>query len=297
VRALYVAESENAALGVGDRLRDTLAIPVSRFDPLGGEQPPAGATAGSFAGAAGLLYLFGRGKGLPINFVRPREPKPPIDPNRRLLTWAGIAAGVLVLIGGIGGYALVAANQKKVDALQKQKKDLDEDLVRFDADERRIAAVDQWQKSEIVWLDEIYNLTARFPDVNKVKLTEMIAEPMPMPPQPGRPVDTDKPVAMVKLKGVTTDADSQPQLMRELVRDVARVFPTNRRGTNAGGRRQSLVEWGATYQLAHQDREQFAARPAFEAKPPDRGRNRNRGGGGMPNIGDFADMFNMGVLP
>jgi len=34
VRALYVAEATGPTLGVGDRLRDTLAIPVYRFDPL-----------------------------------------------------------------------------------------------------------------------------------------------------------------------------------------------------------------------------------------------------------------------
>src|SRR5205085_8447236 len=131
---------------------------------------------------------------------------------------------------------------------------LDTQLTQLDADERRIAAVDQWQKSEIVWLDEIYNLTARFPDVNRVRLTELIAEPIPLPPpQPGRPVDADKPVALVKLKGMTTDDNSLSALMRELVKDVARVIPTSRKGTNTGGgRRQSNVEWGATYQVAHQ---------------------------------------------
>src|SRR5439155_15118662 len=41
VRALYVAEATGPTLGVGDRLRDTLAIPVFRFDPLAGLQPPA----------------------------------------------------------------------------------------------------------------------------------------------------------------------------------------------------------------------------------------------------------------
>jgi hypothetical protein len=296
VRALYVAEGNGSTVGVGDRLRDTLAIPVFRFDPLGGAEPPSGAKAGSFAGVAGLLHLYGRGKELPINFVRPREPKPPADPNRRLFAWAGIAAGVLLLVGGTAGYALVAGKQKGLDQLLDQNRTLDAQLGQLDADERRIAAVDQWQKSEIVWLDEIYNLTARFPDVNRVRLTELVAEPIPQqPPQPGRPqVDPDKPVALVKLKGVTTDDNSLTALMRELVKDVARVIPTMRKGTNTGGRRQSNVEWSATYQLAHQSPEQFTRK--FTASVPERNRNRNRGRGGQ-DAGDAADFFLNGGLP
>ena len=88
VRALYVAEAESLTLGVGDRIRDTLAIPVHRFDPLAGLEPPPGATAGSFTGAAGMFHLYGRSRVLPVNFVKPREPKPPRDPNRRVYALA-----------------------------------------------------------------------------------------------------------------------------------------------------------------------------------------------------------------
>jgi Tfp pilus assembly PilM family ATPase len=294
VRALYVAEGNGQSLGVGDRLRDTLAIPVFRFDPLAGEQAPAGATAGSFAGVAGLLHLYGRGKGLPINFIKPREPKPPADPNRRLLTWAGIAAGLLLLIGGVIGYVTVAAKQREVDRLGKQLKGLDDDLVMLDQDERRIAAVDQWQKSEIVWLEEIYNLTARWPDVAKLRLSELSAEPLQLPPsQPGRPIDASKPVAIVKLRGLSTDDGPLSTLMRELVKDAARVnakqISPNTTGTS---RRQFAQQWSTSYQLAHDT----PNRKPFVAQAPDRGRNRNRGRGG-PDVGDAVDFFLNGGVP
>ncbi|HEX4592580.1 MAG TPA: hypothetical protein VH120_21835, partial [Gemmataceae bacterium] len=266
---------------------------VFRFDPLAGVEPPAGAAAGSFAGIAGLLHLHGRGNALPINFVHPREPKPPADPNRRMLTWAGIAAGILVLLGGATGYALVASKQKEVDALLKQQAEFDAELSKLDMDRRRIAAVDQWQKSSIVWLDELYNLTSRFPDVNRVRLTELIAQPLPLPPpQPGRSIDPDKPVAEVKLKGVTTDDNALSALGRELVRDVARVAPPTKKGNNTGGRRQARVEWGYTYQLAQQDKDQITSRKALTVSPPARGRNR-----GGPDLGGFPDMFNLGGQP
>jgi Tfp pilus assembly PilM family ATPase len=96
VRALYVAEVAGPSLGLGDRLRDTLAIPVFRFDPLAGLALPAGTAVGSFAGIAGLVHLAGKGKRLPINFVHAREPKAPVDPNRRRLAWVAAVAGLLL---------------------------------------------------------------------------------------------------------------------------------------------------------------------------------------------------------
>ena len=141
----------------------------------------------------------------------PREPKPPADPNRRLLTWVGIAAAAIILAVGIFGYAQLARLDREIARRDADDNRLDSDLKALDPDERRIAAIDQWQKSEIVWLDEIYNLTARFPDVSKVKLTELQAEPMrnPRPSRASRRPDTEgKPIAQVKLTGVTTDDSS-----------------------------------------------------------------------------------------
>lgn len=294
VRALYVAEGDSPAISVGDRLRDTLAIPVFRFDPLAGEQAPAGSTAGSFAGIAGLLHLYGKGKGLPINFVRPREPKPPADPNRRLMAWAGIAAGVLVLAAGIVGYSVVASKNRDVVRLTKEKAELDEMLLTLDQDERRIAAVDQWQKSEIIWLEELYNLTARFPDVTKLRLTELRGEPLQLaPPQPGRLVEATKPVAQVKLKGLSTDDGPLSTLMRELVKDAARVNPKQIAPNTTGtSRRQFAQQWSTSYQLTHET----PNRKAFVATPPDRTRTRGRGRGG-PDAGDVTDFFLNGGVP
>src|SRR5262249_58868462 len=100
-----------------DRLRDTLAIPVFRFDPLVGLEPPEGVASGSFAGAAGLLHLQGRSRELPVNFVHPREPKPPRDPNRRVYALAGGLVAALILGAGALGYRQLAAQDKRLREL------------------------------------------------------------------------------------------------------------------------------------------------------------------------------------
>jgi Tfp pilus assembly PilM family ATPase len=290
VRALYVAEAEGPSLGIADRLRDTLAIPVFRFDPLGGQAPPVGSTVGSFAGAAGLLHLYGRSKELPINFVKPREPKPPADPSRKLLAWAGGIAAALVLALGVVGYSLVAAKQKEVDRLQGTIRTLDESLSKVDQDERRIAAMDQWLKSEIVWPDELYDLTDRFPDITRLRLTEMNAEALQLPPaQPGVKLrDDTKPVARVKLKGLSSNDDPPSALVRQLVKDapfVARVDPKDTRPNTTGNRRQFAIQWSTAYYLAHRPKDQYVRKLTVAAPE----RNRNRGGGG--ELGGFPQFF------
>jgi hypothetical protein len=178
--------------------------------------------------------------------------------------------------------------------LTKEKAELDEMLLTLDQDERRIAAVDQWQKSEIVWLEELYNLTARFPDVTKLRLTELTAEPLQLaPPQPGRLVEATKPVAQVKLKGLSTDDGPLSTLMRELVKDAARVNPKQIAPNTTGtSRRQFAQQWSTSYQLTHET----PNRKAFVATPPDRTRIRGRGRGG-PDPGDMTDGFLNGGVP
>src|SRR5262249_56370006 len=73
VRALYVTESTGPTRSVGDRLRETLAIPVIAFDPLTALEQPFSGSPGAFAGVAGLIRL-AAGTSLPINFVQPRPP-------------------------------------------------------------------------------------------------------------------------------------------------------------------------------------------------------------------------------
>src|SRR5207248_2527280 len=175
VRALYVAEGSGPALGVRDRLRDTLAIPVHSFDPLAGLAEVPSAPRGAFAGLVGLILLQGRGRELPINFVKPREPKPPVDPNRRtVLVGAGVAAAVLFGLVSFG-YARLAAKDREVTKAQRELDDLTQQLTQLAPEEMRINAIDDWTGGQVVWLDELYDLTQRFPDVNQMRVVTLEA--------------------------------------------------------------------------------------------------------------------------
>jgi Tfp pilus assembly PilM family ATPase len=176
VQALFVAEGD-APGGWSGRIRAGLSIPVQSFDPIAeieNDIPPE--ARGSFAGLAGIAYLRARSAELPVNFIEPREPKSDRDPNKRLFAIVG-AAAALLLIGGLGiGRFVVSKKTSQAVALKMQKNELDDDLRNLEESVRRVKAVREWNDKGVNWLDELYDLTARFPDPKGTEVTVLIGQ-------------------------------------------------------------------------------------------------------------------------
>lgn len=204
VRALYLAEGGNRA-ALRELLQNTLAIPVHVLDPFAGLQLadlPSGPR-GSFAGVLGIVHAHADKRGLPIDFLHPKEPKSERNPHKLQLI-AGIAAAVLLLAAGAGwGYSRIARFDQQIAALSRDKINMDSLLTSLDEDEKRVKAISEWADSEVVWLDELYDLTERFPSIESVRLTEWVGIPSP---QSGK--NKTKHAGHISLKGVTT-AESQ----------------------------------------------------------------------------------------
>ena len=173
VEALYVAEGGRQAT-LADRLRTTLAIPVYRLDPFGGMADGNLPTEkrGAFAGAVGALYAQTLFRSLPINFLRPKEPKPPRDPNKWRAVAAVAAAGILaVSITGVG-WSMLAARDSQLKALNLTKLELDSQLLQMQEDEKRIHAVADWVDNRIIWLDEL-QLGCQIPLTDHLKVFDL----------------------------------------------------------------------------------------------------------------------------
>jgi hypothetical protein len=205
VRALYVAGGSDLA-----RLQETLAIPVYPFDPLAGvseaELPPAGRA--GFAGAAGLLHVQAAAAGVPINFAHPKEPRPAKDPNqKRYVVAAAVAATILLL-----AVAACAVHLQMLDsdetALRVTQADLESQVQRLEEDKARHKAVEDWTRSDVCWLDELYDFTSLFPEPDSIRLKVFSGEPQ----------DRSKThQAQLQLTGVTTYDD---KLMRRLTSEL-----------------------------------------------------------------------------
>ncbi len=196
VRAVYVAGTTEQA-ELRDRLQQMLGIPVFPFDPFdGAEGPdlPAGHR-GDFAGAIGLLQGYAGRRALPINFVQPKQPRPPQDPNKRKLAMAAAVVGILLLAGLGYGYKKLSDEGDKLQGLLKDKADVEQQLAALEDQVKRVKAFDEWTGNSVVWLDEIYDVTADFPNTTSLRLTGLTGAPRTKTAK-----DTD--VAQMTLKGI-----------------------------------------------------------------------------------------------
>jgi len=182
LRGVYLALSEAHENGsppfdpvlLKQRLTEMVEIPVHVFDPFGtadGPEVPAGLR-GSFAGAMGLLYGLAKNENLPINFVAPRKPAPPRNPNNlRYL----LAAGLLLATGAVFaalGVLHVSNLNKQAKELERKDADLAKELAAVQTETKIEKHLETWET--VVWLDELYELTAMAPKVDSdFKVTEV----------------------------------------------------------------------------------------------------------------------------
>jgi Tfp pilus assembly PilM family ATPase len=212
VRALYVAGgSEQASLR--ERLRDMLDVPVHAFDPFaGGERsdlPHVGR--GGFAGAIGLLQA----EQLPINFIKPREPKPVKDPNQRRLVFAGALAASLLVAGCIYCYTQLSSLDRQLTQQRNRNDDLDKLLLTMGEEDKKFKALTDWDRKGVVLLDELYDVTDKIGNHQLIRLNRFASTPKDDP--------KDKKVARITLEGmVSVDSKLANKFIDELSQDAHR---------------------------------------------------------------------------
>lgn len=213
VRAVYVAEADGTR---AEALRETLGVPVHEFDPLAGAVPgvPA-ALRGRFAGAVGLLAARAAGP-LPINFAAPRQPQTERDPAKRRLALVALAAGLLLLAGGALGYLQLSAAQGRASDLTARRDELKKALDAGGPDAKRVAAVEGWQKREVVWLDELFDLADRVPKDDSVRVTQLTATPIAVDKNGKQEAQ-----GRLELKLAATSTKAATELMSAFERDNA----------------------------------------------------------------------------
>jgi Tfp pilus assembly PilM family ATPase len=244
VRALYVqADAEPACAA----LQEALAIPVQRLEPFAALSAGAAtpAEAAGYAAAAALLRLAGQPDQLPINFLAPKEPRPAgPSPQRRRLRLAGLAAaGFLLLL--LLSQLLLANQRQRLRALQEELEDRDTVLKKLQPDKQRYEELRDWFRTAVPVLDELYELAARFPLREGLRVASLEFLPIPgnqkqpgLRPPAGRPANHPALDYTVRLVVVGTVPEGKSDLVQKLL-DALNQDPycrAERVKTNPGGK-------------------------------------------------------------
>lgn len=217
VRAVYLCGD------VSDAAREALAqalpdLPVHTIDPfagVGGQDGVPPLQRPGFTAAVGVLYARARKAGLPINFLEPRQPKPPADPNKRWV-WAA-AAGLLLLLGGGAVYGYLqqmSLGQKKVE-LDDELANLNLQVGAEKAKGSKLQALDNWDN--LNWLVEIHELNKKLPQdaVEAIRLTKFETLPLVR-------TDTARHVAEVTLTGTLLNDKAGRKVLDEFMEAIRR---------------------------------------------------------------------------
>jgi hypothetical protein len=237
LQGLYLPEATaTAGASWANFLREELPVSVYGYDPLSGtnlaESVP-GQVRSRLAASIGALALKAESDTLPINFVSPRQPRA----ERKALSprvLIGALAAVLIF-GLVVTVAYLELN--KVDDLVTSRADkknvLDSELLRLEPDTKRLEAAQEFRNREIVWLDELYDLATRVPDVDKASIVEIdgaaLPPPKKEPPRPRATTPTTGTQPSATVPSVRTPTVAKKELpvasMRIVIRTSDPVYP------------------------------------------------------------------------
>jgi Tfp pilus assembly PilM family ATPase len=179
IQAMYVSgNGDNVVLR--EALRDTLGIPVHGLDPFAADSHVQilGGNKAGFTGAVGLLHLWATDAATPVNFVKPREVKPVVDPRRRRVIVFS-TAGVIAFVGLIvAGFMLTESKKEEIRELTKTRTEKENQVKEIEPELQYLSALRDYANGSISWLDELYDLVARAPlsaKEGKFRITSMTA--------------------------------------------------------------------------------------------------------------------------
>ena len=167
VDAVYVCGDSDEQQELVRALEEELSLAAELFRPLAGQQLAAGlrdeplAHAGRYAGLIGALADEGHGSHA-LDFLHPRQPVAPAG-RRRIAILAASLCAVLALAGWYAAWSRFSAVDDEIARYTRELKDLDATVKRAVEKEAAVAAIEEWSLGNVCWLDELRDLSVRFP--------------------------------------------------------------------------------------------------------------------------------------
>ncbi len=170
--------SGNVDLDLEQRLRELNGFKVQRLDPFLLQDRVDLAERDNLAAAVGAAHLWARTETLPINFAAPKQPRVQTSPQRQRFLVYGVAAAILIAAALFYGSRLLSNRNAEISALRAEKADKEELLKKLAQDKADIDGLRDWEETSISWLDELYDLAARFPYQVGFRVKDLNAGPI-----------------------------------------------------------------------------------------------------------------------
>ncbi|HYW79557.1 MAG TPA: hypothetical protein VE890_08265, partial [Thermoguttaceae bacterium] len=175
VECVYVCGRAERCQDLLDRIDSELSLPAKSFDPFdvvdtrGVDLPEHPER---FASLLGMALDEVHDAAHAIDFLHPR--KPPKKADRRRMV--GIVAAAVVLLAIVGAYlawdTLATVNAQNL-ALSIRRRELEALKKQADKQQRTIDAIRAWQAGDVLWLEEMRELSMRFPPRGDALIQQM----------------------------------------------------------------------------------------------------------------------------
>jgi hypothetical protein len=152
-------------------------LPIRMLNPLAQEKEVAAEvkSPGCFAGAVGLAEIWSMSGPKPVNLASPRRMSAPTSVTKQRGMFYGAAAAVFfIVIIGMMWYVL-AQKRAEIAKLVAEKFEQEDYLAKNAQERADLEAYRDWEQTSVLWLDELFDLSARFPWHENFRVNQLTA--------------------------------------------------------------------------------------------------------------------------
>jgi len=165
VEGIYFFGNASEQQHLVDRIGRESMLPTKTFDPfdlvdarkISGPGAPQ-----RFVALLGMVSDEAQGAAHAVDFLHPRRPPKPLD-RRRVTIFAAAAVAVVLVAGTYLAWDAVAAVNAQNAVLAGRLKQLHASVTRAAKQRQLIDSILRWKAGEVIWLEELRELSTRFP--------------------------------------------------------------------------------------------------------------------------------------
>ncbi|MEQ8785581.1 MAG: hypothetical protein RIC55_04750 [Pirellulaceae bacterium] len=180
VERVVLCGNEQEHTDLKSRVEASLSLPVDVFDPFSAVEVAGELAAnlpanpGSFTPLLGMLLDEAAGAAHAIDFLHPRKKPRPKSRKRTFALVGGAVAAVVLVAAG-----LAYSNYRSMDARIQELAQREEKLIEAEKTANQLIAdaslLDAWNDGDVIWLDELRNLSKKYPPAQQAIITQLVA--------------------------------------------------------------------------------------------------------------------------